>query len=188
MLKTIRKIVQDIALAVCAALAVPTRAGTGPERAGGVFPFGETPRVRCAPSAEWTLADWRGRPVRRGTSPADGCVELKALSCGYWTLGAAGETFTVVVVPDPTTREDDADGFLCVDSALSWISKPQFLDCPWQDGDTFRYVADLMRFAGIRRARERLSWGEVQPDGSRPPRWSYYGENARRLKERGIAV
>ena len=70
MLKTIRKIVLDIALAVCAALAVPTRAGTGPERAGGVFPFGETPHVRCAPSAEWTLADWRGRTwlldARRG--------------------------------------------------------------------------------------------------------------------------
>lgn len=188
MLKAIRKSLLDVALAAFASLATPTLAGAGPERAGGVFPFGEAPRVQCKPSSGWTLADWRGRTVRHGMSAADGRVELKDLPCGYWTLGVADETYTVIVVPDPTTRNDDADGFLCVDSALSWISKPQFLDCPWHDGDTFRYVADLMRFAGIRRTRERLSWGEVQPDGSRHPRWSYYGENARRLKERDIAV
>ena len=160
----------------------------GPERAGGVYPVGETPRVWCTPSSEWTLSDWGGRTVRRGTASTDGCVVLKGLPCGYWTVNAAGEAFTVVVVPDPESRPADKDGFLGVDSALSWISKPQFLACPWYGGDTFRYVADLMRFAGVRRARERLSWGDVQPDGKLPPAWSYYGENARRLKDRGIAV
>lgn len=160
----------------------------GPERAGGVFPIGEQPRVWCEPNAGWVLSDWRGRVVRRGRAESDGCVSLDGLSCGYWTLKAGGDAFTVVVVPDPAARRSDDDGFICVDSALSWISKPQFFDCPWYGGDTFRHVADLMMFAGIRRTRERLNWGEVQSSGDAPCEWSYYGENARRLKERGIGV
>ena len=166
----------------------PDAPARGPERAGGVYPSGETAKVWLKPFAGWVLSDWRGRAVRNGAAALDGCVTLENLPCGYWVLESEAEKFPVVVVPDPASRSDDADGFLGVDSALSWISKPQFFDCPWYGGDTFRYVADLMRFAGVRRTRERLNWGEVQPDGDLAPQWSYYGENARRLKDRGIAV
>ena len=94
----------------------------------------------------------------------------------------------MIVVPDPATRRPDPDGVICADTALSWLAAPQWFDLPKEFGDSFDYVADLLRLAGLRRVRDRVSWGTVQPSGDAPPDWKQFGDNNRRLKERGIAV
>ena len=192
-----------IVCAICALCAEATGAGVpaapgrqacndkgGPTRPGGVFTAAETPAVVCRGGAPWALHDWRGREVRAGIAPDDGFVVLDGLPCGYYVFGGdgGGEISNVIVVPDPATRRDDPEGTICADTALSWLAAPQWFNLPKAYGDSFAYVADLLRLAGLRRVRERLSWGTVQPSGDMPPDWKVFGENARRLKERGIAV
>ena len=163
---------------------------SGPTRPGGVFTAAETPAVVCKGGDYWALHDWRGREVRSGIAPDDGLVALPGIPCGYYVFAGAGggEISNVIVVPDPATRRDDPNGTICADTALSWLAAPQWFDLPESCGDSFEYVADLLRLAGLRRVRERLSWGSVQPSGDTPPDWGKFGENVRRLKERGIAV
>ena len=163
---------------------------TGPGGTGGVFTTAETPAVATKGGDYWALHDWRGREVRAGIAPEGGLVTLPGLPCGYYVFAGAGggEISNVIVVPDPAKRRDDPAGTICADTALSWLAAPQWFDLPESFGDSFEYVAELLRLAGLRRVRERMSWGTVQPSGDAPPDWGNFGENARRLKERGIAV
>lgn len=163
---------------------------SGPTRPGGVFMATETPSVTTKGGEPWALHDWRGREVRTGIAPDNGLVSLYGIPCGYYVFAGSGggEISNVIVVPDPALRRPDPDGTICADTAFSWLAAPHQFTLPKGIGDSFEHVANLMRIAGLTRVRERLSWGSVQPSGDMPPDWGKFGENARRLKERGIAV
>ena len=57
----------------------------------------------------------------------------------------------------------DGDSFYGVDSAQSGISRKGTFYCPWNGGDTFRTVSDLIALAGVPRVRERTRWTDVNP-------------------------
>ena len=181
--------VRAIALCGTALAALPACAAVSLDAPGHVYCEGEAPVAGGGvPGAAWTLSDWRGRAVgRTGAFDENGAAALAPLPAGYYHLQSGGDDVTLAVVP---ARDGCASGngsFYGVDSAQSWISRKGCFMCPWNGGDTFRTVSDLIWRAGIRHVRDRLSWSETNP---RPGSIDYadYMRNAELLKERGILV
>ena len=146
------------------------------------------------PGSAWRLADWRGRPIAapdaRGTFSADGSATLPGLPAGYYVMlgdAASNRIATLAVVPEPSSRLLDRDSFYGVDSAQSWLAGKGAFHCPWNGGDTYRTVSDLIRLAGIPHVRDRLGWREVEREPGRL-NLGRYGRNADLLRERGILV
>ena len=143
------------------------------------------------PNAVWRLVDWRGRPVKAadasGVFDADGAAVLPCLPTGYYHLKSGGDGVSLAVVPAAESRVFDHDSFYGIDSAQSWVSRPGSFTCPWNGGDTYRIVSDLLRLAGLPHVRERLGCTEVFPE---PDKFDgrHYMYNANLLKERGILV
>ena len=104
-------------------------------------------------------------------------------------------TLAVVTQPSLVTRHSSlvtnepaqAGSFYGVDSALSWVSRPGTFICPWNDGDTFRTVSDLIALTGLPHVRERLSWSGVNPEHGVFD-YGQYLRNADLLHERGILI
>ena len=156
------------------------------------------------PGTSWTLLDWRGRPTgTSGVFDKDGSAKLPPLPTGYYrmvdgTFDAEGSTpdatnamreamATLAVVPPPESRVMNHDAFYAIDSAQSWVSRPGNFECPWNGGDTFRTVSDLIRLAGFPHVRERLSWREVNPKPG-VMNCAHYMYNAHLLQKRGILI
>ncbi len=148
------------------------------------------------PGAAWTLVDWRGLPTGvGGVFGEDGTAELPPLPAGYYRM-VAGETpasdgkpttpsLATLAVVRPCGKATGS--FYGIDSALSWVSRPGAFECPWNGGDTFRTVGDLIALAGLPHVRERLSWSGVNPE----PDVVDYGDylrNADLLHERRMLV
>ena len=177
-------------LACCAALAaLSLPAAISLDATGHVYTDKETPFARGgAPGASWTLTDWRGNPVgESGTWRADGTTPLPKLPTGYYHLKSGADDATFAVVPVPESRTFDHNSFYGIDSAQSWVSRKGSFVCPWNGGDTYRTVSDLLWRSGLPHVRDRLSWSEVnrQPDSLD---YSYYMYNADLLRARGILV
>ena len=191
MKKTTRfKIAVAAAVSAIIVAATPLWAAVSLDAAGHVYTDKETPSARGgAPGASWALTDWRGRPVgKSGTWRKDGTAALPQLPTGYYHLkgGADGEA-TFAVVPVPESRVFDHNSFYGIDSAQSWVSRKGSFICPWNGGDTYRTVSDLLWRSGLPHVRDRLSWSEVnrEPDVLD---YSYYMYNADMLRARGILV
>ena len=146
------------------------------------------------PGTAWTLLDWRGRETGiSGSFDESGVAELPPLRTGYYRLGST--TLAVVPPRNPASRllpfdsneVPNAAPFYGTDSAMSWCARKQFLDCPWNGGDTFRMVADILWLSGIPHVRERLSWRTSNPEPGAFD-WAQYLPNANLLRERGILV
>ena len=172
-----------------AVMALSLSAGLSFDAPGHVFTDRETPTARGGiPGETGTLLDWRGRPA--GTPVvwrADGTAVLPHLPTGYYHLKSGGDAATFAVVPVPESRVFDHASFYGVDSAQSWVARKGSFACPWNGGDTYRTVSDLIRLAGLPHVRERLSWSEVNPrPGSLD--FSYYMYNADLLQARGLLV
>ncbi len=138
------------------------------------------------PGAAWSIADWRDRDTGvSGVFDKDGATTLPPLPCGYYRISPSLATLAVVKPPESCVL--DHDSFYGVDSAQSWLSLPELLDCPWNGGDTFRTVSDLIRLAGVPHVRDRLAWRNVNP---RPGVFDYghYMRNAYLLHERGLLI
>jgi hypothetical protein len=136
------------------------------------------------------LKDWRDRPVGHPIAwRADGTVELPALPSGYYRIACGGVSTTLAVVSRlPQRTRASADAFYAVDSAQSGISVKGSFFCPWNDGDTFRTVSDLIELAGVRHVRDRLRWRTVNPAPGIDPEYSFFMHNAELLHERGVSV
>ena len=177
-------------LACCAALAaLSLPASISLDAPGHVYTDKETPSARNgAPGASWTITDWRGRPVgESGAFDAAGTTALPQLPTGYYHLKSGADDATFAVVPVPESRVFDHDSFYGIDSAQSWVSRRGGFICPWNGGDTYRTVSDLLWRTGLPHVRERLSWSEVNPrPGSLD--YTYYMYNADMLRARGILV
>ena len=189
-------------LTCCAALAaLSLPAAFSLDAPGHVYTDKETPTARGgAPGASWTITDWRGRavdgggplgeralPGGSGVWEKDGTAKLPQLPTGYYHLKSGNEDATFAVVPMPESRVFDHNSFYGIDSAQSWVSRRGSFVCPWNGGDTYRTVSDLLWRSGLPHVRERLNWGEVNP---RPGTldYKYYMYNADMLRARGILV
>ena len=146
--------------------------------------------VNPGSSRAWTLTDWESAEVAKGAWPADGRLSLGALPPGYYELTADGApadmpaaasrfAFTVYEPVPPATRR--ANRFFAVDSALSWISRPGNLLCPWHGGDSLRLVAEAIAAAGFNHARERLGVPTARNYG-------HYLRDAEMFRSLGISV
>ena len=144
-----------------------------------------------APGATYELTDWRGQavdaPGATGVFGERGFAMLPRLPTGYYHLKSGEEDATFAVVPVPESRVFDHDSFYGIDSAQSWVSRPGQFRCPWNGGDTYRTVSDLIWRTGLPHVRERLRWGEVNPT-TNAYNYSYYMYNADMLRARGILV
>ena len=139
------------------------------------------------PGAAWRVTDWRGRPETNGVWDAAGRTGIGFLPAGYYHLTGDGFDATFAVVPPVASRTFDHDSFYGVDSAQSWVSRKGGFLCPWQGGDTFRVVSDLIRKTGLPHVRDRLSASEVNP---KPGSYAFghYMYNADLLRDRGILL
>ena len=158
---------------------------------GHVCVEGDRPIARGAtPGEPLSITDWRGRPVEASVEwRGDGTAVLPSLPIGYYHLRNGANATTFAVVPDPASRVMDHGSFYGVDSAQSWISGKGAFFCPWNGGDTFRTVSDLIRLAGVPHVRERLRIRDVYPEpGSLKYGESRYMRNADLLRERGILI
>ena len=128
----------------------------------------------------------RGRPVRPDAK--ENADEPSALRQCLATLAVVAPPSLVTRHSSLVTDEQASAGsFYGVDSAQSWISRPGSFACPWNGGDTFRTVSDLIALAGLPHVRERLSWGGVEPEPGVVD-YGHYMRNADLLHERGILV
>ncbi len=182
-----------ISLAVTAVLlsaATDIQAAVVFDAPGHVCEEGTAPLARGASAGSvWTLSDWRGRALAAEiAASADGVIALAPLPAGYYHLRCGEEDATLAVVPRQTQGPLDCGSFYGVDSAQSGISGRGAFLCPWNGGDTFRTVSDLIRLAGVPHVRERLSWRRVDRGPDSPPVLGHYLHNARLLHDRGILV
>lgn len=156
---------------------------------GHVYTDNETSTARGGVSgSSYALTDWRGRAVGKSfVWGEDGTAVLPRLPTGYYHLKSGEADVTFAVVPEVKTRVFDHDSFYGIDSAQSWVSRKGSFVCPWNGGDTFRTVSDLIQLSGIPHVRDRLSWGDVNPQ---PEKLDYgdYMYNADLLRDRNIIV
>jgi len=96
---------------------------------GAAFLQGEalefTLKQPVVPPVEWTLRNWRNEVLRRESSNG-GKLLLPPLPNGYYRLELSGFTGSrsFAVVPDPGNRPADPDLFFALDSAQSWLARP----------------------------------------------------------------
>lgn len=85
-------------------------------------------------------------------------------------------------------RERFADS-VAFDAATSWVSSPgNFVGCPPEyDGNTYRYVTDLIHATGVKHIRERLRWRETA-SSSDSLTLGYYLDNAEYCRQQGIHI
>lgn len=105
-------------------------------------------------------------------------LEWPALPRGYYGLRAGEEKLTsFAVVVDPAARVP-GDTRLAADCAHSWLIR---------NPEQFDEAAELIRRAGFPWVRERLSWGEVEPERG-VFHWGKYDRTADEAAQRGIRV
>ncbi|HZO88901.1 MAG TPA: hypothetical protein VFB38_11240 [Chthonomonadaceae bacterium] len=148
---------------------------------GNVFLDGEAVRFTAeggGPRVRVRVMSYTGQVVKEGEFPAS-AISLGKLPRGYYEIlpaeieGRALPT-PFVVVPRPHPR---AEGRPAVDAALSWLVP------------TARYEegAELLRRAGFLWVRDRLSWGEVEPERGKFA-WGRYDRSASAQAKRGLNV
>ena len=71
----------------------------------------------------------------------------------------------------------------CAIDELHWQ-----LDCPWNDGDAIRTVADMAQLAGFAHVRGRHNWARMQPKPDAAPDCTKLAANAALFRDRGIGV
>ena len=165
---------------------------------GSVFTQGEPLRFSLKPYAasplKWTLRDWQNRELRSGDWPGAGKAELTlaALPDGYYILTvespeAAFDGFrSFAVVPDPATRRRNPDTFFAMDSAQSWLARPDSANVR-HPGDAYELVSEVIRRGGIDVVRERMSWAECEAVPGKFD-WKQYKLNADLLSRRGVGI
>ena len=167
------------------------------EAPGTVFLHGEPlkfKRNNAVPGpVEWTVRNWKGETVRHGAWPAGSPLSLETLPNGYYQLelaGGDGKKFAGVrsfaVVPDPAKRPGNPERFFAMDTAQSWLARPDAKN-PRQPGKAYEVVSEVARRAGLQQVRERLSWGGTEPAPGKLD-WAQYKVNADLLAARGVTV
>lgn len=157
---------------------------------GAAFLQGEalefTLKQPVVPPVEWTLRNWRNEVLRRESSNG-GKLLLPPLPNGYYRLELSGFTGSrsFAVVPDPGNRPADPDLFFAMDSAQSWLARPD--NNPRRPENAFEVVSEVARRSGVQMVRDRMSWAETNPAPGRYE-WTYYKTNAELLAKRGIAL
>ncbi len=135
-----------------------------------VFMVGEAVEFACEGEVEVT--DYDGEVVWEGT--ADGQISVPDLGPGYYELNCGGAMATFGIIA-ARTDEDPPDGPLAVDGATAWLS----------GADQREPIAKMLRRMGIGWMRERLNWGQVNPQQG-TVEWGKYQTVADVLSANGV--
>ncbi|WP_288559310.1 hypothetical protein [uncultured Victivallis sp.] len=186
-------------LCIAAAETLPdTAAAVRATVPGAVFQENEALEFTLDPAVAGTVRyevrDWRGDLITSGIWPADGrgTLRLADLSRGYYQLSLSKGpeqlkgTRSFAIVADPEKRRRNPDSFFALDSAQSWLARPNPAN-PRFPGEGFETVSELARRAGAEHIRERLSWSDVEPARGQFTGREYQ-KNAELLHQRGIQV
>lgn len=114
------------------------------------------PAVNAGATIGYQITDYRGADVMSGTATvsASGRVELTFKQPrGYYDVAfpTTGQSFGVAVLPAYAGKRDP---FFCIDAGLSWLETRRPLREP---------LICIMERCGISTARERFSWGQIEP-------------------------
>ncbi len=152
-----------------------------------------TRKPQAQASADWTLRNWKNEEIRSGKWAAgNASLVLDALPNGYYTLELSSpdvmfEGFrSFAVVPDPAKRTPNPDMAYALDSAQSWLARPDVRN-PLHPENAFEIVSEAARRSGTQMVRERFSWKDVQPVEG-PIDWMQYKTNANLLSARGVGI
>jgi len=139
----------------------------------------------------YSIHDFFGGEAFSGTWPADGQLTLPPMPIGYYTIKLDNPAFlgekSFVVVVDPARRTLNPDSFFSLDTAQSWLARPDKKNTRFP-GPGFDTVNELCRLAGLSMIRDRLSWSGVMKSADATPDWAQYRYNAEQLAARGIKV
>ncbi|MFQ6096309.1 MAG: hypothetical protein ACE5O2_01185 [Armatimonadota bacterium] len=158
------------------------------ERPGNVFVDGQRPTFAVRPVStevmRYEVVDYWERTLARGEVKAEGGearLRLGVLPRGYYELTCiAGDERAMAafaVIADRKGAGLPENGRLAVDGATAWLSKPE----QWP------VIAKMLRLAGIPWVRERLSWGQVEPERGEFA-WGRYDTVATAFAREGIHV
>ncbi len=148
------------------------------EAPAGLFLLGEPIRFSVPGDASsYRVTDYDDAEASRGEIRG-GKVQLEPLPCGYYELhvsaGANQATTSFGILPRPQPAKAAR---IAVDGATAWLSK----------ADQWPAIAKMLRRAGIGWVRERLSWGQVQPQAE-ALKWGKYDTVPSAFAEQGVKV
>jgi len=166
------------------------------EATGTVFTVKQQPAFTCtgkaAATADYEVKNHQDKVTAKGKWNLQEKLVLKTLPRGYYRLtitaesGKTAGSRTFAVVADPATRKSSPEMTYAVDSAQSWLCRPDPKN-PMYSGDGNAITAELIYLAGINYTRERLSWNQTEP-GKGTLKWGNYLRNAEMLEKYGIRV
>ncbi len=141
-------------------------------------------------AGEYQLSSWDGMPLKNGAVSGPK-LELSPLECGYYKIAVTGKDGQkserdFAVVRDPADRNLEGPQPFALDAAVSWLGRADSKN-PYFKGEGFDAINELARRAGCPVVRERLSWGEVNPEPG-VYHWKQYGDNAKKLAEKGVGI
>lgn len=150
-----------------------------PGHPGNVFVAGESVVLAVPPSdTGWRVLDYEDREVGR-VSAGRKSADLGKMPVGFYRLRRSGSeewiSFAVLErLKAPTPRASP----ICVDVAMAWFY-PQERMSP---------VASLAALAGVNRVRDRLAWGEMEPERGRYSGPGKYDASALAQASSGLQV
>ena len=135
-----------------------------PDHPGNVFGRGETVIVATPAEYRGKAASWRATDIARheiASAKLAGTCDLGALPIGWYRIDfldgtgkSVGWTSCAVIEGPSLPTADNSP--ICVDSATAWFARG---DQGKREG--FAYLASVARVNWI---RDRLSWGEMEPE------------------------
>lgn len=157
------------------------------ERTGHVFTDDETVRfqVETAVEAVMSVTDYGGRKIfERGLSAGKSTLELGTLPRNHYTMTIrSGDEVREIyfgVVPSLENHPIRKIKESCIasDVAMSWLVKPE----------RFEELAQLTKLSGVVWVRDRINWGEVEPERGRLAEHTRYDLSAEIQTEHGLKV
>ncbi|MGC3990980.1 MAG: hypothetical protein QM796_15135 [Chthoniobacteraceae bacterium] len=143
---------------------------------------------------QWQATDWQGTTVASGDCAAtdSGKITLPALPLGFYRLIAtvsgtqvAKTSFALVI--DPGTRSTSPDCPYNLDSAQTSVLSVTRKFNPYQPGNDYEVLSNLVKLAGVPMSRERLSWPATNPS---PGVFQFkgYDDTINNLATRGVKL
>jgi hypothetical protein len=122
------------------------------------------------------VMDYDGKTAKQGEFPAN-AIDLGVLPRGYYLLEYAAPDGTSLQTPFVVVPRPRPAGRTAIDAALSWLVP----------ANRYEEGAELLRRAGFRWVRDRISWGEIEPTPGKYV-WGRYDRSADAQSKRGLQV
>ena len=164
------------------------------EHPGNVVAEGERLSVALTPAfkagARWVMRDLEGKAVAQGVVEGSQAAEAGMLPVGWYRIDAADESgrccaWTTAAVLKRLAAPVPHDSPVCIDTANAWFTRT---GKPESDDKKMEAFASLAALAGVSGARDRLTWGEVEPSAGAFSAHTRYDDSARILSAAGLDV